>query len=127
VGSNFGIQEAWKNECMTSEGKEYMLNFKTDVWAINAVNSCNEDLDHPAVAPVEIPYRALQAYSKLGDIVVDPFAGSGTTLIAVEQAGLERKAFLAEINPVFCDIIINRWESYTGKRAELLAERLAGK
>lgn len=111
---------------MSSDGREYMLNFQTDVWEITAINSPNEQWDHPTIAPVEIPYRALHAYSKEGDIIVDPFAGSGTTLIAVEKAGLRRKACLVEINPVFCDIIIDRWENYTGKRATLLNEASEG-
>ena len=107
---------------MAPEGREYMLNFQTDVWEITAINSLTEQWGHPTVAPVEIPYRALHAYSRQGDTIVDPFAGSGTTLIAVEKAGLGRKACLVEINPVFCDIIIDRWENYTGKRASLLNE-----
>jgi DNA modification methylase len=110
-----------KMKKMSPEGKKYMLNFQADVWEINAVNNLKEKYDHPTVAPVEIPYRALHAYSKQGDIIVDPFAGSGTTLIAVEKAGLGRKAYLVEINPAFCDIIIDRWEKYTGKRARLIS------
>ncbi len=116
-------KKSGRMSAMVPEGKAYMLSFQTDVWEIAAVNVSGQRCDHPAVAPVEVPYRALQAYSKQGDVVVDPFAGSGTTLIAVERAGLGTKAYLAEINPVFCDMIIDRWERYTGKRAELLDER----
>ena len=105
---------------MSPEGRQYMLEYQTDMWEIAAVNSRKEKWDHPTVAPVEIPYRALQAYSAGGDVVVDPFAGSGTTLMAVEKAGAGRTAFLIEISPLFCDVIVQRWQNYTGKEARLL-------
>ena len=53
--------------------------------------------------------------SRRGELVADFFGGSGTTLIAAEQLG--RVAYLMEISPKYCDIIINRWEEYTGKKA----------
>lgn len=71
---------------------------------------------HPTMKPVALVGRLMLNSSRRGDAVLDPFAGSGTTLIAAEQ--LHRVAFLAEINPIFCDVIINRWETYTGKKAE---------
>jgi DNA modification methylase len=107
---------------MLADGQKYMLNFQSDVWEINAVNSPGNEFAHPAVAPIELPYRALQAYSGQGHIIMDPFAGSGTTLIAAEEAGAERKAYLIEINPAYCDLAIERWERYTGRHAELLTE-----
>ena len=70
---------------------------------------------HPTMKPVALVGRLMLNSSRRGDAVLDPFAGSGTTLIAAEQ--LHRVAFLAEINPIFCDVIINRWEEYTGKKA----------
>lgn len=120
-------KKSGKMNAMAPEGREYMMNFQADVWEISAANIHNDKWDdHPAVAPVEIPYRALQGYSKQDDVIVDPFAGSGTTLIAVEKAGLGRRACLVEISPVFCDLIIDRWENYTGKRARLLDEAREG-
>jgi len=68
--------------------------------------------------PVELILRALTNSSKAGDIVVDLFGGSGSTLIAAEK--LNRKAYLMEIDPIYCDVIVKRWEEFTGKTAKLL-------
>lgn len=59
----------------------------------------------------------MQAYSGENALVFEPFGGSGTTLIAAEQAS--RKAFVIERHPEYCDVIINRWENLTGQKAEL--------
>ena len=53
--------------------------------------------------------------SRIGEIVLDPFGGSGTTLIACEQLG--RRCRMLELDPVYCDVIIDRWQKLTGKRA----------
>jgi DNA modification methylase len=100
---------------MTREGREYMGKYHTNVWEIPAVTNQVKLFGHPAVCPVEIPYRSMQAYSGIGDKVFEPFGGSGTTLIAAEKAS--RKAFLMEMNPVYCDIIVKRWEKLTGGKA----------
>ena len=96
---------------MTPEGISYMTTYHSNVWEIvNAINT----FGHPAACPVEIPYRCLQAYTGAGATVLDPFGGSGTTLIAAEKAG--RRAFLMEKNPAFCDVIVRRWENMTGRK-----------
>ena len=92
-----------------------MSKFHTDVWEIPAVTNQMERFGHPAVCPVEIPYRSIQAYTGKGDMVFEPFGGSGTTLIAAEKAG--RKAYLMEVNPAYCDMIVKRWETLTGDKA----------
>ena len=69
--------------------------------------------------PVELVERAVLNSSKSGDIVLDGFGGSGSTLIACEKNN--RKARLMELDPKFCDVIVKRWEEYTGRKAELLA------
>jgi DNA modification methylase len=98
---------------MTPEGMSYMSTYHSNVWEIpNVINT----LGHPAACPVEIPYRCLQAYTRAGATVLDPFGGSGTTLIAAEKAG--RRGFLLEKNPAFCDVIVQRWENMTGKKAK---------
>ena len=53
--------------------------------------------------------------SRAGDIVLDPFGGSGTTLIACEQLG--RRCRMVELDPVYCDVIVDRWEKFTGQKA----------
>jgi DNA modification methylase len=73
---------------------------------------------HPTSKPVELIERALINSSKAGDIVVDPFGGSGSTPIACERRG--RKARLMEIDPKYADCIVRRWEEYTGKKAILV-------
>ena len=90
---------------------------QSDVWEYN--KPVKNDL-HPTMKPVELVERALNNSSKTGEIVLDGFGGSGSTLIAAEKTG--RKARLVELDPKFCDVIVKRWEEYTGKKAELLQD-----
>lgn len=76
---------------------------------------------HPTQKPVELPERAIQNSSKQGDEILDLFGGSGSTLIACEKIG--RHARLMELDPKYCDVIVKRWEDFTGKKAELVTER----
>ena len=76
----------------------------------------NRNGDHPTMKPVGLFAYLMQNSSKAGDNVLDTFGGSGTTLIAAEQLG--RKAFLMELDPHYCDVIIARWEKLTGKQAQ---------
>lgn len=78
---------------------------------------------HPTTKPVELVARAIKNSSDKGDVVLDLFGGSGTTLIAAEQTG--RKARLMELDPKYCDVIIARWEKLTGGKAELVQNRKA--
>jgi DNA modification methylase len=88
-----------------------------DVWEVgrDAVTS----YAHPTQKPVGLPAIAVESHSDKGDVVLDPFLGSGTTLIAAEQLG--RKCYGMEISPQYCDVIVKRWETLTGKKAELEA------
>lgn len=70
---------------------------------------------HPTTKPVELIVRAINNSSVAGDLVLDLFGGSGSTLIACECSG--RRARLMELDPRFCDVIVGRWERFTGKRA----------
>jgi DNA modification methylase len=83
-----------------------------DVW--NIKKPAKNDL-HPTMKPVELVERALRNSSRPGDIVLDPFGGSGTTLIAAEKTG--RRARLIELDPKYVDVIVRRWQSYTGDQA----------
>lgn len=74
---------------------------------------------HPTQKPVELPERAITNSTKQGDIVLDLFGGSGSTLIACEKIG--RCARVMELDPKYCDVIVKRWEDFTGKKA-ILAE-----
>lgn len=91
---------------------------QSDVWEYN--KPVKNDL-HPTMKPVELVERAILNSSKLGEIVLDGFGGSGSTLIAAEKTG--RKARLMELDPKFCDVIIRRWEEYTGNKAQLLEKQ----
>ena len=72
---------------------------------------------HPTVKPVALVADAIRDCSRRGETVLDVFGGSGSTLIAAETCG--RTARLLEYDPAYCDTIIRRWETYTGKRATL--------
>jgi DNA modification methylase len=86
----------------------------TDLWHIKKVNP--QSMVHLTEKPVELASRAMEYSSKPGENVLDLFGGSGSTLIAAEQTG--RKAFLMELDPPYCDVIVQRYEEFTGKKAE---------
>lgn len=83
-----------------------------DVWHFNKPRV--NDL-HPTMKPVELVERAIRNSSRPGDVVLDPFGGSGTTLIAAEKAG--RQARLIELDPKYVDTIVRRWQEWSGKQA----------
>ena len=83
-----------------------------DVWNIKKPQK--NDL-HPTMKPVELVERAMRNSSRPGNVVLDPFGGSGTTLIAAEKSG--RVARLIELDPKYVDVIVRRWEEFTGKQA----------
>ena len=85
-----------------------------DVWSIDKPHK--NDL-HPTMKPVSLVERAIRNSSKSRDIVLDPFGGSGTTLIAAERAG--RRARLIELDPKYVDVIVQRWQETTGGSAWL--------
>jgi DNA modification methylase len=82
------------------------------VWQIK--KPARNDL-HPTMKPVELVERAIRNSSRPGGRVLDPFGGSGTTLIAAENSG--RVARLMEIDPKYVDVIVSRWQKWTGKSA----------
>ena len=83
-----------------------------DVWNIKKPQK--NDL-HPTMKPVELVERAIRNSSRPGNVVLDPFGGSGTTLIAAEKSG--RLARLIELDPKYADVIVRRWQEWTGKQA----------
>ena len=83
-----------------------------DVWNIKKPQK--NDL-HPTMKPVELVERAIRNSSRPGNVVLDPFGGSGTTLIAAEKSG--RLARLIELDPKYADVIVRRWQDWTGKQA----------
>jgi DNA modification methylase len=89
-------------------------NNATDLWAIKKVTP--QSMEHLTQKPVELAARAIEYSSRRGENVLDLFGGSGSTLIAAEQTG--RKAFLMELDPLYADVIVDRWQRCTGKRAK---------
>lgn len=87
-------------------------------WAIWEIPTVHSRDGHPAAFPVELPARLIKMHSREGDIVIEPFCGSGTTLIACEQ--LDRVCYGMELDPKYCDVIIKRWETFTGEKAVLI-------
>ncbi len=87
--------------------------YRTTIWKYDKPRKC--DL-HPTMKPVELVANYLNDATKAGDIALDVFGGSGTTMIACEQLG--RRARLIELDPHYCDVIIARWEKFTGMKAE---------
>ena len=76
--------------------------------------------EHPTMKPVALFEYQMLNNTKGGDIVLDSFGGSGTTMIAAEKNG--RVGYLMELDPKYCDVIVKRWEDFTGKKAELLTD-----
>jgi DNA modification methylase len=85
-----------------------------DVWFIDKPH-CNRE--HPTMKPVELVERAITNSSRKGDLILDPFAGAGTTVVAAERIG--RQARVLEIDPQYADVIVRRWQNYTGADARL--------
>ncbi len=95
---------------------------RSNVWEYAGVNSLkpgrHEELAmHPTVKPVALVADAIKDCSRRNDLVLDPFGGSGTVLIAAERTG--RRARALEIDPHYVDVAVRRWEDYTGKAAIL--------
>jgi 16S rRNA G966 N2-methylase RsmD len=99
---------------------------RTNVWDYAGVNTfkagrLDELASHPTVKPVALVADVLRDASRRANLVLDPFAGSGTTIIAAEKTG--RAAYALEIDPTYADVIVQRWQSFTGKTALLGANR----
>lgn len=92
---------------------------ESDVWQMSRGNT--SEYVHPTQKPVELIERALGNSSRQGEAVLDPFGGSGSTLIACEKAG--RTAYLVEIDPRYVDVIVRRWEKFTGETAVLAGDQ----
>ena len=96
-------------------GHEYFgPNNATDLWHVKKVNPAS--MIHLTEKPVELAVRAIEYSSRAGENILDLFGGSGSTLIACEKTG--RRAYLMELDTLYSDVIVQRWEQFTGKKAE---------
>lgn len=98
--------------------------YRTNVWSYPGMNSFGRKRNkllalHPTVKPVALVEDAIKDVSHRNDVVLDPFGGSGTTLVAAEKC--KRRARLIEIDPIYCDVIVRRWQEFTGREARLAA------
>ena len=98
--------------------------YRTNVWNYKGMNSFGRGRDHdlalhPTVKPVAMIADAIKDVSKRSDVVLDLFGGSGSTLIAAHKTG--RRGFLCELDPLYCDLIVRRWQDYAKDDAVLIA------
>lgn len=96
---------------------------QSTLWQISNMHRTQGDVDdgktiHWTQKPIECMLRPIQNNSEKGDLVYDPFLGSGTTLIAAEKSG--RTCYGMELSPQYVDVIVKRWEDFTGRKAEKL-------
>jgi DNA modification methylase len=91
----------------------------TDVWSVKKINPRN--MQHLTEKPAALAVRAIQYGSRVGENVLDLFGGSGSTLIAAEQTG--RRCFMMELDALYCDVIVQRFEKFTGRKAERQPQR----
>jgi DNA modification methylase len=132
-GLHFSQPVIWVKEHPTLNRKDFMANHEWafygwregaahrffgpnnagDVWSVKKV--CPQKMIHLTEKPVELAVRAMQFSSLAGENVLDLFGGSGSTLIAAEQTG--RKAYLMELDPLYCDVIVHRYEQFSGRKA----------
>lgn len=97
--------------------------YYSDLWKVDwEGKKRNNGLDHPTVKPTEIFAIPMRVHTKPGDICYEPFSGSGSQIIAAER--VNRRCFAMEIEPVFCDVAVRRWEEFTGKKAQLAGKEL---
>ncbi|MBF0095352.1 MAG: site-specific DNA-methyltransferase [Alphaproteobacteria bacterium] len=134
AGGHWSTFIIWAKDCFTLGRADYQRQYEPilygwregvahhwcgdrdqgDVWQIARPRV--NDL-HPTMKPVELMERAVRNSSRRGDLVLDPFGGSGTTLIACEKT--DRRAALVELDPAYCDVVVRRWQEMTGKAATL--------
>jgi len=99
----------------------YGPNNAVDVWSVKKVNP--QSMVHLTEKPVELAARAMRYSSQPGENVLDLFGGSGSTLMGAEQTS--RRSFVMELDPLYCDVIVERWEKFTGGKAELVHQEVA--
>lgn len=110
----------WKHEpCLYgwTEGTHYFTSERNLATVIDCEKPKRNDL-HPTMKPIKLMAKLIENSTKPGAIVLDTFCGSGSTLIACEQ--LNRSCYCLELDPQYCDVVIQRWEDYTGQKAQIM-------
>ena len=96
----------------------WAINKKGKIGTVFTCDFARGKKEHPAMFPVEFPMGYIESCTNSNDVIYEPFGGAGSTMIACEKLG--RQARLMELDPKYCDVIVKRWEDFTGKKAELL-------
>lgn len=114
-------KKRWSNKGMQTEKEVWDIDKITfeerlDVWYLHRDKS--KDYEHPTQKPVRLPERAIKKSCPVGGIVLEPFCGSGSALIACEQ--LQRSCYAIELDPRYTDVIIRRWQRHSKKQAECI-------
>jgi len=112
---DYGIKDLEK---MTKVDLVNLVAAALNVSSVIQVDRPSKNLEHPTMKPIALIIRLLSNSAKKNDIILDPFGGAGSTLIAAETLGM--RAYLCELDPKYCDVIIKRWENFTGETAELM-------
>ena len=113
--SGGGFAEQYEMMCVFIKGHATQNEYCGNVWQISREHDKRAESEHPHKKPIALLGKALNLCSKEGDIILDLFGGSGSTMIACEQLG--RKCRMMELDPHYCDVIIARWENLTGQKA----------
>ena len=121
AGTEEEVQEDMDIFVLSKNDKKAWFNKKTgkgisNYWEIGTNQT--QLKNHLACYPVALPVKGILLMSEPGDLVVDPFLGSGSTLIAAEKTG--RICYAMELDPTYVDVAVQRWEEYTGQKAKKL-------
>ena len=109
------IGTVWRVDFLKS-GDPASPDYYTDVWELDwEGKKRNPGIDHPTVKPTEVFAIPMRVHTNVGDICYEPFSGSGSQIIAGER--VNRRVFAMEMEPVFCDVAVKRWEDFTGRKA----------
>ena len=119
-GYQIAINNGVSNLILIVPSYEVAANNDSDDTTIWYIDRPTKSGDHPTMKPIKLCGRAILNSSKAGQIAFDPFGGSGSTLMAAEQ--IDRICYLMELDEKFCDVIVRRWEEYTGLKAEHISK-----
>jgi hypothetical protein len=108
MGDRQGTTSGGTGDFVSSDGMAYPSN-------VLRLGKNSDACGHSAAFPVDLPTFFIRAFSDPGDVVFDPFMGSGTTIVACEHEG--RRGRGIEISPAYCDVIVERWQNLTGGKA----------
>lgn len=117
LGDIYGRQDIKRDEDGTPLVRVESCQIESDIWEFNKPTASKE---HPTMKPIGLCARAIRNSSPPGALVMDSFGGSGTTMMAAEQTN--RICNSMELDPKYCDVIVKRWELFTGNKAELIRQ-----